>query len=69
MSGVVQVVRDVPGHWVGEAFPVRSLVSYANGNRYDPFLLLDYAGVSFTYSVQHAIVYNSRCELPATHRN
>lgn len=44
MSDVVQVVRDIPSHWVGDGFPVRSLFSYADGNRHDPFLLLDYAG-------------------------
>lgn len=44
MSDVVQIIRDVPSHWVGDGFPVRSLFSYANGNGYDPFLLLDYAG-------------------------
>lgn len=41
---VKQIIRDVPQHWVGDGFPVRSLFSYADGNQYDPFLLLDYAG-------------------------
>ncbi len=32
-------------HWVGDGFPVRSLFSYhSHGNRFSPFLLLDYAG-------------------------
>jgi redox-sensitive bicupin YhaK (pirin superfamily) len=32
-------------HWVGDGFPVRSLVSYnALGQHISPFLLLDYAG-------------------------
>jgi hypothetical protein len=39
-----QIIRNVPQHWVGDGFPVRSLFSYADGNRFDPFLLLDYAG-------------------------
>ncbi len=39
-----RVVRNVPQHWVGDGFPVRSLFSYGEGNRFDPFLLLDYAG-------------------------
>lgn len=39
-----RVVRDVPQHWVGDGFPVRSLFSYAEGSDFDPFLLLDYAG-------------------------
>ena len=44
MKKVQRVVRDVSQHWVGDGFPVRSLFSYADGNRFDPFLLLDYAG-------------------------
>ncbi|MES2792992.1 MAG: pirin family protein [Planctomycetota bacterium] len=39
-----RVVRDIHQHWVGDGFPVRSLFSYAAGNAFDPFLLLDYAG-------------------------
>jgi redox-sensitive bicupin YhaK (pirin superfamily) len=39
-----RVVRDARPHWVGDGFPVRSLFSYAEGNAFDPFLLLDYAG-------------------------
>ncbi|WBX83292.1 pirin family protein [Sphingosinicella microcystinivorans] len=32
-------------HWVGDGFPVRSLISYhAQGGAISPFLLLDYAG-------------------------
>jgi redox-sensitive bicupin YhaK (pirin superfamily) len=34
----------VQQHWVGDGFPVRSLFSYAEGDTFDPFLLLDYAG-------------------------
>jgi len=44
MKTIRQIVRDIPQHWVGDGFPVRSLFSYAGGNRFDPFLLLDYAG-------------------------
>lgn len=44
MKQIERVVRNVPQHWVGDGFPVRSLFSYADGNRFDPFLLLDYAG-------------------------
>ncbi len=33
------------GHWVGDGFPVRSLLSDMEGlNEFSPFLLLDYAG-------------------------
>jgi len=41
---IKQVIRDVPQHWVGDGFPVRSLFSYGGGNDFDPFLLMDYAG-------------------------
>lgn len=44
MKRIKRVVRDIPQHWVGDGFPVRSLFSYAGGNEFDPFLLLDYAG-------------------------
>lgn len=42
MKPIRQIVRNVPQHWVGDGFPVRSLFSVGDGN--DPFLLLDYAG-------------------------
>ena len=41
---LMKIVRDIPQHWVGDGFPVRSLFSYGGGNEFDPFLLLDYAG-------------------------
>ena len=44
MKKINRIVRDVPQHWVGDGFPVRSLFSYGGGNEFDPFLLLDYAG-------------------------
>lgn len=44
MKKIKQLIRDVPQHWVGDGFPVRSLFSYGGGNQFDPFLLLDYAG-------------------------
>ena len=44
MKKIQQIVREIPQHWVGDGFPVRSLFSYGSGNRFDPFLLLDYAG-------------------------
>lgn len=43
-KSIRQIIRNVPAHWVGDGFPVRSLFSYAGGNQFDPFLLLDYAG-------------------------
>lgn len=44
IKAVRNVAGDVPQHWVGDGFPVRSLFSYAQGDSLDPFLLLDYAG-------------------------
>ena len=44
MKKVLRVIQDVPQHWVGDGFPVRSLFSYGGGTDFDPFLLLDYAG-------------------------
>lgn len=44
MKRIKNIVRNVQQHWVGDGFPVRSLLSYGGGNEFDPFLLLDYAG-------------------------
>ena len=44
MKKTSQVIGDIQPHWVGDGFPVRSLFSYGNGNKFDPFLLLDYGG-------------------------
>jgi redox-sensitive bicupin YhaK (pirin superfamily) len=44
MAAMENIIRDVPMHWVGDGFPVRSLFSYHGGNAFDPFLLLDYGG-------------------------
>jgi len=44
MKTIERIVRDVDPHWVGDGFPVRSLFTYAGGNTFDPFLLLDYGG-------------------------
>ncbi|WP_407673507.1 pirin family protein [Paludisphaera rhizosphaerae] len=45
MKKTVEVRGEVPQHWVGDGFPVRSLFSYHEGAAaISPFLLLDYAG-------------------------
>jgi redox-sensitive bicupin YhaK (pirin superfamily) len=44
MKRVVDIRRNVPAHWVGDGFPVRSLFTYQEPEAFDPFLLLDYAG-------------------------
>ncbi len=44
MKSIQRIVRNVPQHWVGDGFPVRSLFTYQEGSLVDPFLLLDYAG-------------------------
>ncbi len=39
------IQRSVDRHWVGDGFPVRTLLSYPSlGTAISPFLLLDYAG-------------------------
>ena len=43
MKKIQKIVRNVPQHWVGDGFPVRSLFTYQT-TEFDPFLLLDYAG-------------------------
>ena len=45
MKGIAKIIRNVDGHWVGDGFPVRTLISYhSQGAEISPFLLLDYAG-------------------------
>lgn len=42
---LVSVQRNAAHHWVGDGFPVRTLLTYAElGVRISPFLLLDHAG-------------------------
>jgi quercetin 2,3-dioxygenase len=42
---ITAVQRGVSDHWVGDGFPVRTLLSYNSmGASISPFLLLDYAG-------------------------
>ena len=43
LKGVETIIRNVPMHWVGDGFPVRSMFNYQQGAQFDPFLLLDYA--------------------------
>ncbi len=44
-KSVVSIQRKRPQHWVGNGFPVQSLLFYGEqGERISPFLLLDYAG-------------------------
>jgi redox-sensitive bicupin YhaK (pirin superfamily) len=44
MKTIRRIVQNIPPHWVGDGFPVRSLFTYQEGSTFDPFLLLDYAG-------------------------
>lgn len=44
MRKVLKIIRDIPKHWVGDGFPVRTLFSYSRPEEISPFLLLDYAG-------------------------
>jgi len=41
---IEEVIAPPPGHWVGDGFPVRTMLSYdQNPESFSPFLLLDYA--------------------------
>ena len=45
MRKVLELYDAPRRHWVGDGFPVRSLFSHvSHGERFSPFLLLDYAG-------------------------
>ncbi len=45
MKKISKIIRDVPGHWVGDGFPVRTLFSYNSEDvAVSPFLMLDHAG-------------------------
>lgn len=45
MREITRIDPAPAGHWVGDGFPVRSLLSHrAQGESVSPFLLLDYAG-------------------------
>jgi len=45
MKKLLEVRRTADRHWVGDGFPVRTILSYQDPRRsLSPFLLLDYAG-------------------------
>ncbi len=45
MKQVIDVGRGDPGHWVGDGFPVRTVLGYHDRpEQASPFLLLDHAG-------------------------
>lgn len=45
MKKIIKINRGTEAHWVGDGFPVNSLMSYqTKGVDISPFLLLDYAG-------------------------
>ncbi|WP_419308141.1 pirin family protein [Chromohalobacter israelensis] len=53
----IQAVYGAPhGHWVGDGFPVRSLLSYnrLGAEHLSPFLLLDHAGPHYFEPSRHA---------------
>lgn len=44
-KSIQSVHRSTESHWVGNGFPVRTLISYRElGEQLNPFILLDYAG-------------------------
>jgi redox-sensitive bicupin YhaK (pirin superfamily) len=47
-KAVKQIHRNFSSHWVGDGFPVASMISYnTQGAEISPFLLLDYAGPAY----------------------
>ena len=45
MKRIAKIIKYVDGHWVGDGFLVRTLLSWhTQGAEISPFLLLDYAG-------------------------
>jgi redox-sensitive bicupin YhaK (pirin superfamily) len=55
MKKVLGVYSSPRSHWVGDGFPVRSLLSYNTlGEHISPFLLLDYAGPTQFKPSEHA---------------
>lgn len=44
MKNINRLVRGISPHWVGDGFPVRSVITPKNGRALGPFILMDYAG-------------------------
>jgi redox-sensitive bicupin YhaK (pirin superfamily) len=44
MKNILRIHRQPEGHWVGDGFPVHSVLDYQRHPELSPFLLLDHAG-------------------------
>ena len=44
MKNVLRIHRQPEGHWVGDGFPVHTVLDYQRHPELSPFLLLDHAG-------------------------
>jgi redox-sensitive bicupin YhaK (pirin superfamily) len=44
MKNVLRIYRQSEGHWVGDGFPVHSVLDYQRHPELSPFLLLDHVG-------------------------
>jgi quercetin 2,3-dioxygenase len=44
MKNVLSIYRQPEGHWVGDGFPVHTVLDYQRHPELSPFLLLDHAG-------------------------
>jgi len=44
MKNVLRIYRQPEGHWVGDGFPVHTVLDYQRHPEVSPFLLLDHAG-------------------------
>ena len=44
MKNVLRIHSQPEGHWVGDGFPVHTVLDYGRHPELSPFLLLDHAG-------------------------
>ena len=44
MKNILRIHRQPEGHWVGDGFPVHTVLDYQRHPELSPFLLLDHAG-------------------------
>ena len=44
MKNILRIYRQPEGHWVGDGFPVHTVLDYQRHPELSPFLLLDHAG-------------------------
>ena len=48
MKNILRIHRKPEGHWVGDGFPVHTVLDYQRQPELSPFLLLDHFGPAGT---------------------